>query len=65
MTNKVIDLMKKIAKSSSDDDKLLSEEMVEVIDSIESRRAEFDQKKQQVEEDIKNGARLTKHRFTI
>lgn len=65
MTNKVIDLMKKIAKSTSDDDKLLSEGLVEAIESIESRRAEFDQKKQQVEEDIKNGARLTKHRFTL
>lgn len=55
-------ILKQMQPESSKDGE---DELQKVFDDIESKQKEIADKKAKFREDYSNGARLTKHRFTI
>ncbi|MCC5408178.1 hypothetical protein LMT12_16405 [Escherichia coli] len=43
----------------------ISDELVEVFDEIDEKQRKIAEKKERAKEEWQNGARTTKHRFTI
>ncbi|WP_042291662.1 hypothetical protein [Citrobacter sedlakii] len=53
----------KQAKSQTPNE--VSDELVDVFDEIDEKQRKIAEKKEKVKEEWQNGARATKHRFTI